>query len=263
LWAFKSNTSGGLLDAVSLGQKSYTTIATNAYPLTNEREQITTNFSDPAPALVDVLSISAIRTLGYGYPKTGMLLGDFYGPVFKAPVPASLDPDLLALMQPSAVVAQMGKWSARYPSSYPQIGQEAYRIAINSDFQYAPTIFQQTDASSNPTIHWVAARQRDANVLTINTLELTRAGIVGWKSHWTIHTPAGEQEVILPNVPVGISEAALPQAYYNLMLSTRVVEGLDYQGLVGAGDVHQIDAALATEIIHSSDISHSSPHLQR
>lgn len=264
LWAFKTNSHGAFLDAVSLGPQSYTTIASNASPLVGDREQISINFNATAPATVDLAKTSKLRTASKSSLQVGMMLGDLYGPVLKAIDPLALAPTLLALLQPSAVVVNSETWSARYPGVYPEMGGGEYKIAINSVFQYAPIVSQQTDSSSSPTISWTPAYQVAGNTLTMNTLELTNAvGGMGWRPHWVIHTPAGAKQVALPNLPVEITEELLPETMYRMALSTRMVAGLDYHDFVGTEDVHQLDLGLTTEVIRSGANSFLAPLLLR
>lgn len=255
LWVFEVDySSGRLVSAQSLGQQTYTTIPWNTYPSSQDREQLTVSMPTGERTLVAFDGPLGIPH-GAGYGTFGVSLNDLfvlpfsYESAFSDYVATVPDVTLPTNAEPTAVVASYDRWRARYPGNFPGIGNGTFNASIRSDFQYAITIAGQTDSSATPTINWMPATQKGVEAfLSATTIELhSAAGGAGWQSHWTIHTPPGENQVTLPSLPVGITGPALPQTSYGIVAKALAVPTLGYHALIGTQDLRDIDSSLAIE----------------
>ena len=263
LWVLESDSYGRLLSAQSLGQQSYTTVASNDYHAVREQISVSLPVSDLLVVAYDgtlvpagsgsgsglYVSLGGLFRLPFNYESSVGLYGDV------AALAPGVDVSLPALMQPSGVGAGTGNWSAWYPGSYPQIGEGSFVASIVTGFQYPAVVATQQDSSATPSISWMPATQKDSAVfLTATTVELhNAAGGNGYQSHWTIHTPPGEDQVTLPAPPAGISGPALPQGSYRIVVKARAVPALGYHDLIGSEDLYDLDPALATEVLTTGD----------
>ena len=259
LWVLESDTYGRLLSAQSLGQQTYTTVATNDYHAVREQISVSLPANDPVVVAFDgtavfagsgsgtgfYVSLGGLYKLPFNYEPSVGLYGDV------AALAPGRDVTLPTLMQPTGVGAGTSNWSAWYPGVYPQIGAGTFVASIITGFQYPAVVTTQQDSSATPTISWIPATQKEnAPFLSANTVELhSAAGGIGYQSHWTIHTPPGETQVTLPSLPVGISGPALPNSSYSFVIKARAVPALDYHELIGTQDLHDLDPALATELL--------------
>lgn len=257
LWVLESDTSGRLLSAQSLGQQTYTTVATNDYQATREQIQVSLPANDPVVVALDDKLVSASNGTARMFVSLGGLYrlpfnyeSTFGDSVALAPGAGAALP---VLMQPTAVGARSdnSRWSAWYPGIYPEIGDGTFVASIITGFQYPAVVAAQQDSSATPTISWIPATQKgSAPFLSANTVELHgNSYSVIYQSHWTIHTPPGETEVTLPSLPIGITGPALPNSSYSFVITTRAVPELGYHELIGTQDLHDIDPALATEAL--------------
>lgn len=250
LWAFKVE-NGKLTSALNLGEQTYTTIATNSY---SGFQTITLNFPTTTPTAVATAGFASVPTADYG--KLQISVGNYlgigsyydnisYSNAFTLP---GLDVDFPA--EPSAVFYNSEYWKAWYPqSNLPQRGDTAEKVSINSGFMRQALMNSQTDNSGNPTISWIPAANKDDNdFITSTRLELLSAvGGLGYKSHWTIHTPAGENQITLPSLPTGITSGMLPHSSYQMVLETRGVVEMNYHEFVGNQNTNDLDVDIATE----------------
>lgn len=159
------------------------------------------------------------------------------------------DVQLPALVQPTAISASAENWSAWYPENFPLIGEGEFTGAIQTGFLYPPLISSQNGSGTNPKIEWKVAKNLSQNFATVNSLELLYSTQLGWMSKWTIHTPAGQQSLVLPTPPAAINDPVLPQASYSLRLNVRAVVGKRYHDVVADDDLHDLDKTLATEVL--------------
>ncbi|MGB1220683.1 MAG: carboxypeptidase-like regulatory domain-containing protein, partial [Alcanivoracaceae bacterium] len=259
LWAFKVDGSNGrLLDAQDLGPQTYTTIAT--YPLPGPAgEPLTVSFNASEPARLKVASRSVLSyppglmntplikvELDELFPLPNNYESSFGGSYVTAP-----DTTLPTLAQPSALSAGTEQWQAWYPGDYPDIGAGIFKPEIHTGFQYGPYIEAQDGSGSNPTISWIGARQLGSgDFQTVTTLELRSAAAgMGYMSHWTLHVPAGDEQVTLPSLPAGITDPYLPESRYPMIITTRAVPELGYHALVGEENLHDLRRDLATETL--------------
>ncbi|MCK5875554.1 MAG: carboxypeptidase regulatory-like domain-containing protein [Alcanivoracaceae bacterium] len=270
LWVFEADTFGRLQNAQSLGAQTYTTIASNLNPGVVEREQITVSL--PASDIIPVAFSGTLVGVGDNFTSLHVSLGGLYSLPFQyegslnsqAAVVPGLDVALPVTAQPTAVWASSDSWTAWYPGVFPEIGTGTFLASIITGFQYPVVIATQEDSSATPQISWVPATQRDSGqFISVNTIELhNAAGGSGYQSHWTIHTPPGESQLTLPSLPVGITGPALPQSSYSIIVKTRAVPAKGYHDLIGSEDLYDLDPALATEVLTSSDVF-SAPKLMR
>ena len=264
LWVLESDTSGRLLSAQSLGQQTYTTVATNDYQTTREQIQVSLPTNDPVVVALDEKLVSASNGTARMFVSLGGLYSlpfNYEGTVGNFGDSAALAPGagvaLPVLMQPTAVGARSdnNRWSAWYPDVYPELGTGTFVASIITGFQYPAVVTTQEDSSATPIISWTPATQKDsAPFLSATTVELhSAAGGIGYQSHWTIHTPPGESQVTLPSLPAGITGPALPESLYRFVIKARATPALGYHELIGGEDLHDLDPALATEVLITGD----------
>ena len=249
LWAFQTDSQGRFNNAESLGEQTYTTLATTASDYGNY-EDVELNFIDPQPGVLwqsqrgvdSSLNQTMNGTLSYGIGlgSLDITLPYVYGAANTDYKYVQTMPDVVlpALVEPLALRAKIplaypGYGFNKVSSETPMLNDGVFKASFISNLSKAPLMFNQQDSRSTPSISWLPAKLSSANEGTVTSLELFDYG-QGFliKPRWSIHGPAGVQEITLPEPPAGITDASLDKDFYYLRLSSYIIEDLNYQQLL-------------------------------